>query len=166
MYEQTGGSAGSCPECKMGQGADNGIGGRVQEKYGDPALIGQQDPQLYGHVYSLDHKLAACSSKVREEFAIMEGIVNEACNVQSYQRLKRCGNCANAICQFHNNLHWISNPSYKCTMVSFLHIFQPTNVYHSQASNICHSQASIVVFAGGFPRPPAFCASIPPCSCT
>jgi hypothetical protein len=140
FYAQTGASAGSCPECKMGQGADNGIGGRVQETYGDPALIGQPDPQLYGHVYSLDHKLAACSSAVREEFAIMEQIVNEACDVQSYQRLKKCGNCAQAICQFHNILHWISKPSYKCTMVNFRCTF------------------------GVSPFPPAFLPLIPLCS--
>lgn len=118
-YPQNGASAGSCPDCKTGQGADNGIGGRVQETYGNPAVIGQPDPQVYGHVYSLDYKLAACSTAVREEFSIMEQLVNEQCDVKSFYRLKKCGNCAQAICRFHNDLHWISNPSYLCTMVSF-----------------------------------------------
>ena len=93
-YAQTGASAGSCSDCKTGQGADNGIGGRVLETYGDPALVGISDPQTYGHVYNLDYKLASCSTAVRAHFEKMEALVNHACDVKTYFRLRSCGNCA------------------------------------------------------------------------
>ena len=119
-YLTTGASAGQCPACKTGQGADNGIGGRVAETYGDPALKGQPDPQVFGHVTSLDYKLSSCSTKVRATFREMEELVDTACDVKSFFQLERCGNCAQAICRFHNELHWVSNSVYMCLQDLFL----------------------------------------------
>jgi len=120
-FAQTGASAGMCPNCKNGQGADNGIGGRIEETYGDASLTGQPDPQLYGHVYSLDYKLSVCSTAVRQDFARLETMVNEACDVKSYYRMQKCGNCVQAICRFHNELHWVTNPVlYRCAQDLFL----------------------------------------------
>jgi len=53
----------------LGTGSDNGVGGRILETYGDPALVGQPDPQVYGHVSDIDWKLSTCSTAVRSQFA-------------------------------------------------------------------------------------------------
>ena len=34
--------------------------------------------------------------------------------------MRRCGNCAQAICDFHNNLHWVNDPFKKCMRDLFL----------------------------------------------
>eukprot|EP00802_Teleaulax_amphioxeia_P007937 Tamp_07945.p4 GENE.Tamp_07945~~Tamp_07945.p4 ORF type:complete len:136 (-),score=12.95 Tamp_07945:633-1040(-) len=50
----------------------------------------------------------------------METMVNKACDVKTYYRLRTCGDCARAICLFHNILHWVSNKEYACTQDLFL----------------------------------------------
>jgi len=95
-FDVTGASAGSCPACTSGTGADNGVGGRILEVYGDPDLREKKilDYQVFGHVYDLDYKLASCSTAARTLFDKLEKSVNEACDVKTYYKLLTCGNCA------------------------------------------------------------------------
>jgi hypothetical protein len=57
-------------------GSDNGVGGRILETYGNPALVGQPDPQVYGHVSDIDWKLSTCSTAVRSQFAKVRMVVH------------------------------------------------------------------------------------------
>ena len=64
-----------CDECKEGQGGDDGMGGRVQALYGDPALRASRglDPTVYGHVGQYEYKLKACSSLVIQRVSLSSG---------------------------------------------------------------------------------------------
>ena len=121
-YNETGGSAGRCPACQQGLGGSDGAGGKITEVYGNPQLkvAGQLDPQTFGHVPSLDYKLPLCSSDVRASFASFEEKVNVACDVQSLYELRKCGDCWIAICNFHNDLHWLTYTEATCAMDYFM----------------------------------------------
>lgn len=116
----TGGSAGNCAACVQGFGADDGVGGKILEEYGDPEFSGGVDVQTFGHINDLDYKLPTCSSGMKNIFSKAENVVNKECDVKSFLALRKCGNCWRAICEFHNNLHWWNGKSYTCFKDLFL----------------------------------------------
>jgi len=120
----TGGVMNKCDECKRGTGGDDGIGGTVKTVYGDPTKRAANEPdyQVYGHVAQYEYKLKGCGSLVIQRFQKWEAEVNRECDVKTYLKMRRCGNCYRAICNFHNNLHWElgDGQTYDCAADLFL----------------------------------------------
>lgn len=58
------------------------------------------------------------------QFQKWENEVNRQCDVKTYLKLRKCGNCYRAICQFHNALHWegLDGRTFTCAIDLFCEI--------------------------------------------
>uniref|UniRef100_A0A7S0Z0T1 Uncharacterized protein n=1 Tax=Hemiselmis tepida TaxID=464990 RepID=A0A7S0Z0T1_9CRYP len=139
----TGGAMNRCDECKQGRGGNDGAGGTVNAVYGFPELAatGTPDPATYGHVSQYEYKLKACSSIEIGRFIKWETEVNRECDVKTFLKMRKCGNCYRAICQFHNALHWEgSDGDFTCSADLFV---RRMNCYRDWYFKYCDCSVTI-----------------------